>query len=104
MTELTPHVGVEALISEIGRHPNVDEVHVREHTEWAWTRHDPDNEGIRYSTGAALAIVSSVRPGREIGVARFILADGSHDRVITHFELAEDEPYAVVKIAAAALR
>lgn len=97
-------VGVESAIGEIARNPNVDEVHVRESKTWTWTRHDPDNEGIRYGTEATLSIVATTHRGRETQVARLILAPGADDQVITHAELAGHEPYDVVKIVASVLR
>ncbi len=98
MIELTPRVRVEPLLVELGRHPNVNAAAVREHKEWTWARHD--TEGVRYGTGATLTLIVSTDPTHEYGVARLVL-DGD---AVAYFEIAHDEPYGIVKIAADVLR
>lgn len=101
-------VGIEPLIDEIARHPNVDEVHVTEETRWTWTRHVvsdvEEDEGIRYGTTVALSIVATIRPGRETVVAHLLLGNPDRHDLITGYRLVEDESYSLVKIAAVALQ
>ena len=96
-------IRIEPLLDELARHPNFDEIHVRETTVWTWTRRapEPDEAGIRCGRSASLVVVdTSWRPGFETTVAQLLL-DGD---VVTHYELDDTQPYRVLMPVAKAVR
>lgn len=93
MIELNPHVGVEALLRAICRHPEVEAVELRQVRRWDLR----SGQTMQDADSATLGIVSqTVRTD----VARLRLEGDC----VAAYELAEDHPYRIVKIAAEVLR